>query len=61
MGYVLSVLFTFCFSEVDYYGAESVGPSHVHKLFQGEIPWSLHSEWLTAEKELLPLVLKAYR
>jgi len=35
--------------------------SHVYKVYRGDIPWSVASEWMTEDKELLALVLKAFR
>ncbi|KAK2162563.1 hypothetical protein LSH36_96g03027 [Paralvinella palmiformis] len=34
--------------------------SHVYKVYRGDIPWSVASEWMTEDKELLALVLKAF-
>ncbi|XP_064623432.1 pecanex-like protein 4 [Lineus longissimus] len=38
-----------------------LGPSHVHKVYTGEIPWSIASEWITDDHQLHKLVIKAYR
>ncbi|XP_013381869.1 pecanex-like protein 4 [Lingula anatina] len=39
----------------------SMGASHVYKVYHGDIPWSPSSEWVTEDKELYQLVIKAYR
>lgn len=39
----------------------SVGPIHPYRMCNGEIPWSIHLDWLQKDTTLLGLVLKAYR
>ena len=55
-----------CYALVDLLGypgssALEAGPSHVFKTYSGQIPWSVHQEWLTSDLELKELVIKAYR
>lgn len=55
-----------CFALVEVLGnpgasSFSSGPVHPLKVFSGEIPWSLHSDWLQKEGQLMDLVIKAYR
>ncbi|XP_074662137.1 pecanex-like protein 4 [Tubulanus polymorphus] len=38
-----------------------LGPSHVYKVYSGEVPWSIASEWITDDADLRRLVLKSYR
>jgi len=33
----------------------------VHKVYTGEVPWSMYVDWLEKEAELKLLILKAYR
>ena len=35
--------------------------SHFYKMYNGEIPWSMASSWITDDKELLSVVTMAYR
>ena len=39
----------------------SMGPNHVYKVYTGDIPWSIASDWLTEDKELYRIVVQAYR
>ncbi|XP_078350491.1 pecanex-like protein 4 [Oculina patagonica] len=41
--------------------AVAAGPGHVHKVYTGDVPWSMYVDWLEKEAELKSLVLKAYR
>ncbi|XP_072895655.1 pecanex-like protein 4 [Hemitrygon akajei] len=45
------------------FGTDSTipSPNQVFKLYSGDIPWSLGSDWLTQKPELLTLALKAFR
>lgn len=46
-----------------YPGSSSMaaGPIHPFKVCNGDIPWSIHLDWLQKDKTLMSLVLKAYR
>lgn len=55
-----------CYALVEVLGfpgssAVAAGPGHVHKVYTGDVPWSLYVDWLEKEAELKSLVLKAYR
>lgn len=41
--------------------AAAAGPVHVHKVYSGDLPWSINIDWLNKDVELKALVLKAYR
>ena len=34
---------------------------HVHKVYTGDVPSSMHVDWLEKEAKLKSLILKAYR
>lgn len=44
-------------------GAESAftSPSHVYRLYCGDVPWTEGLDWLSSSKELYQLALKAFR
>lgn len=55
-----------CYALVEVLGfpgssAAAAGPVHVHKVYSGELPWSINLDWLDKDAELKSLVLKAYR
>ena len=55
-----------CYALVEVLGfpgstAVAAGPGHVHKVYTGDVPWSMHVDWLEKEAELKSLILKAYR
>ena len=55
-----------CYAMVEVLGfpgssAVAAGPGHVHKVYAGDVPWSIHVDWLEKETELKSLILKAYR
>ena len=55
-----------CYALVEVLGfpgssAAAAGPVHVHRVYSGEIPWSINLDWLDKDPELKSLVLKAYR
>lgn len=55
-----------CYALVEVLGfpgssAVAAGPGHVHKVYTGDVPWSIHVDWLEKETELKSLILKAYR
>lgn len=55
-----------CYALVEVLGfpgssAVAAGPGHVHKVYTGEVPWSMYVDWLEKEAELKFLILKAYR
>jgi len=55
-----------CYALVEVLGfpgssAVAAGPSHVHKVYTGDVPWSMYVDWLEKEAELKSLILKAYR
>ena len=35
--------------------------SEIHKLYQGEIPWSTAADWLSDNGDLKAVVIKAFR
>ena len=39
----------------------SLGPTHVHKVYNGNIPWSPSLAWLQEDKQLFTMVIKAFR
>ena len=41
--------------------AVAAGPGHVHKVYTGDVPWSMYVDWLETEADLKSLILKAYR
>lgn len=40
---------------------EEAGPAHVWQIYRGAVPVSLESGWLDSQKDLKPLVIRAYR
>ena len=36
-------------------------PGHVHKVYTGDVPWSVYVDWLEKEVEPKSLILKGYR
>lgn len=55
-----------CYALVEVLGfpgssAVAAGPGHVHKMYTGDVPWSMCVDWLEKEAELKSLILKAYR
>jgi len=55
-----------CYALVEVLGfpgssAVAAGPGHVHKVYTGDVPWSMYVDWLEKEAELKSLILKAYR
>ena len=55
-----------CYSLVEVLGfpgssVAAAGPAHVHKVYTGDLPWSINLDWLDKDAELKSLVLKAYR
>ena len=55
-----------CYAVVEVLGfpgssATAAGPGHVHKVYSGNIPWSMNLDWLEKDTQLKSLVLKAYR
>lgn len=55
-----------CYALVEVLGfpgssAVAAGPGHVHKVYTGNVPWSMYVDWLEKEAELKSLILKAYR
>ncbi|XP_071482865.1 pecanex-like protein 4 [Diadema antillarum] len=55
-----------CYGMVNVFGLTGVsavgaGANHVYKIYTGDIPWSINLDWLTEDKELHDIVLKAFR
>ena len=55
-----------CYALVEVLGfpgssAVAAGPGHVHKVYIGDVPWSIYIDWLETEADLKSLILKAYR
>ena len=55
-----------CYALVEVLGfpgssAVQAGPGHVFKVYNGDLPWSLHLDWLEKNEELRSVVVKAYR
>ena len=55
-----------CYALVDLLGypgssAQEAGPGHEYKTYNGQIPWSLHQEWISNDSVLKDLVIRAYR
>ena len=55
-----------CYALVEVLGfpgssAVAAGPGHVHKVYTGDVPWSMYVDWLEKQAELKSLILKAYR
>ena len=55
-----------CYALVEVLGfpgssAAAAGPGHVHKVYSGDLPWSMNLDWLDKDAELKSLVLRAYR
>ena len=55
-----------CYALVEVLGfpgssAVAAGPGHVHKVYTGDVPWSMYVDWLEKEADLKSLILKAYR
>ena len=55
-----------CYALVEVLGfpgssAVAAGPGHVHKVYTGDVPWSVYVDWLEKDAELKSLILKAYR
>ena len=55
-----------CYALVEVLGfpgscAVAAGPGHVHKVYTGDVPWSMYVDWQEKEADLKSLILKAYR
>ncbi len=40
---------------------QQAGAAHVHRVYCGDVPWSLASAWVTDNEDLRTVVVKAYR